>query len=1050
MSRATTAIIGLLFIFSGITSLVYESLWIRVLSLGVGSTSDSISMVLSIFFFGLSLGSYGAGKLGTKIKNPLLAYGILEGAIGVYSFIVIYVLINFHHILTILPLTGALSWLGVALKFLLVFVFLIFPSLGMGATLPLLVQFFVRNEAAKGKYLSVLYGINTLGAVLGAFLAGFFIIPQFGVIWGNHLMVVFNIAIFFITLWITKTKRLPTSVLATRAATKESKGSRFNLQQKAIIFTCGITGFSSIAAEVVWNKYLGIFLGTNIFGLGLVLSLFLLGIALGSFILSIFVEKVENKERLFISLLLVATLFIMVSSYLLNMAPAVSNVLGYYFGATIPLIVIKSVVSGVILFLPTFAFGALLPLGITLLAKNSQSVSEVTGTAYAVNTIGSILGSCLAGLAFIPLFGSGITIQIAIGALLFAGILLVFVMENVGRMRVGWTALLVALIYGSFSHGAIDYKNIIKSAYFQSASSDMSLTDAMKYFSRDYEEFKAIFEGKTAIISLSHDPQDGENYQRYFRLKTNGLNESVYSLDNLTELPKYEALLGYLPYAHTRAPESVFIVGYGGGFTVDFLTSLNIKNVYVAELEKGILKAADYVHGGMNPILQRKNLNLEINDARYVLAAKLHGPYDIIVSQPSHSWLSGVANLFTKEFFEIVRGNLNEDGVFSQWLNLYNMDETVLKSILKTFYSVFPHGAVYTNYEDQELIMLGATKPLQLNFQKLKLMTQNSQLQSRLTQIPFSSPYDVLSNFLASRESILKWTGDAPENTDINAHAEIQQSLLFYAHDKYAKNPQAFLSNIYDADFASSVSQSEFGGEFYYELIQSLQRLDKFDKLFIALDKYEKTAPPSTEKSYRLGNICLRAQRYACAEKNLKEAFQKKRSTETLNALLGFYMQTSDFSSMQKILDQNPGLRDSVTTCYAGEAYFRTKQTTKLQPIISRLVASPEAYLNSCGVYLNKVLGLYYADRADFNKAKPFLESYYSSYSYDSEVYAALLAAYLGTKDYSNAANFADAFRSSLKGTRSRLEQLAEFYESKGLQSDAEALKKLAINLDEE
>ena len=258
-----------------------------------------------------------------------------------------------------------------------------------------------------------------------------------------------------------------------------------------------------------------------------------------------------------------------------------------------------------------------------ILVDDHQDTPEIVGTAYTINTIGSILGSCLSGLVLIPIFGSSLTLKIGLVTLIIA---VVFITARKFRNPVPLSISLLALLVIFMAQG-IDFKNIIKSAYYQRSEKENSLTDVMKYFSDDKgEEFKLIIEGKTGIISLSQVPYEGDDYQSYLRLKTNGLNESFYNLERIEELPKYEGLLAFLPYALAEDPKSAFIVGYGGGYSVDFLTSTNLDLVHVAELEEGIMEAADYVHKGKNPITKRQNLKLEIEDARFVLATGKNRP----------------------------------------------------------------------------------------------------------------------------------------------------------------------------------------------------------------------------------------------------------------------------------------------------------------------------------------------------------------------------------------------------------------------------------------
>ena len=219
---------------------------------------------------------------------------------------------------------------------------MIAPTLCMGASLPLLIRFFVKKDESVGRLVSLLYGINTLGAVIGAFLAGFYFIPQFGLLVANHSMAAINVAILGGAYWLQK-KYKEDDAAEEKADDKPAVNlSSLSLLQKLLLVGCGVTGFSSIAAEVMWNKYLGIFLGSNIFGLSLILSLFLLGIALGSLVLSLVIDKAKDLTKLYVVTLLLACAMMVGASYLLNFAPILTNVISYYLGGSVSLLVIKS------------------------------------------------------------------------------------------------------------------------------------------------------------------------------------------------------------------------------------------------------------------------------------------------------------------------------------------------------------------------------------------------------------------------------------------------------------------------------------------------------------------------------------------------------------------------------------------------------------------------------------------------------------------------------------------------------------------------------------
>lgn len=1050
MPILSALLVGSLFFLSGATSLVYQNLWIRTLSLGVGSTSASMSIVLSIFFFGLALGSYLSGKIASRIDRPLVFYGYVEGLIGIYAIGAIYILFNFHSIMALLPLTGTFSWLGTFLKFAIVFLLLITPTVAMGSTLPLLIRLFLRKNEQLGKYIALLYGVNTLGAVFGAFMTGFFFIPTFGIMMSNHGAAVVNILILVAAVLIQKKNdrlwTLKTQSYAESSSMTSLRSIANTPFRKIILLCCGVTGFTSITAEVVWNKYLGIFFGSNIFGLSLILAIFLTGIALGSIILSIFIDRIEDKKSLFFSFLLTAIVLTVGATYALNYAPVAANIVAYYTGTTFSLLTIKSALTAIILFFPTSFYGALLPLGIRILLDSADDGPEVSGVAYSINTVGAILGAYLAGIVLIPWVGSAITIKIAILLLIATGAALVFFANLQKTRQAVFLSLFAVAMVGTIFGQGIEFRNIIKSAYHQYTPNNMSLSEALRYFTNDEnaEEFKRIFEGETAIISLSQDPSEGEDYRDYLRLKTNGLNESYYDLKDLDSLPKYEALLGFLPYALSYNPQKAFIVGYGGGYSVNFLTSTDLKQVHVAELEKGIIQAADYVHNGKNPLLERENLKLAIEDARFVMAAKLGGPFDIIISQPSHSWLSGVANLFTKDFFEIVSSNLTEKGVFSQWLNLYNMNTEVLKSILRTFYTVFPHGAVFTDVNDEELIMIGSNQPLKFNFQKLSAMAKSEVFRNKLQQIPYNNAYDLISQLTISRERVMEITEGAVLNTDENAYAEVRQSRLFY--DSRVLRPGEFLNEKFVADYNDLVDDRVVSRpEFIQGVLSSVHaKWNNFYKMHVLFEEYERRSGNDPKHLYQQGLFAQQMERFVTSRAALDKVLEQAPSSEALEAILLTTISQSDYSDARRYLRKFAKYQTNLTNCYALEVAVNLKD----KPMMNRYyrkVAGKSG--EDCGYYQNIALGEYHFARNEFEKALPFLEAAYGEMSNNVALIEKLVAAYIITGNKNQADSFASYLAGARQQERERIVQLAEFYQQQGLVEDAQMLVKRAQDL---
>lgn len=1046
MNRSTRILITILFVVSGLTSLVYETLWIRVLSLGIGSTSASMSMVLSIFFFGLSAGSYYSGKLSRRFKNPLRIYGLIEGFIGIYCLILIHVLMQFPSLMSYMPVDSSLSWLAFLIKFLLVFIFLIAPTFGMGATLPLLVRILSQKDFGVGKNVSWLYTINTLGAVLGAFITGYVLIPKIGVLGANNLMVVLNVLILIACYLVPVSIKPETDNMTAETGGKIPVKEKTDFQSAVVLAVCGMVGFSSIGAEVIWNKYLGVFFGTNIFGLSLILTIFLFGIALGSFVLSRFIDNVRSRSRLLTILLTLTVLSMVGASKLLNISPIFANIAGYYF-PEISFLVIKSVLSFCILVIPTCLFGSLLPLMINILTTSNEQAPRMTGLAYAVNTVGGILGSASAGLWLIPQFGSELTLKALCTILVVAFFLATWFSAS---LKKALTLAITAILAGVVMFGpSIQFKNIIKAATYTWPDPHLPFHEVMSYFGKEYEQIRFLHEGKTAIISLNHEMSDGRPLENHFRLKTNGLNESYYDLENLRIPPKFESLLGLLPYVFLRDVKNAFVVGYGGGYTVDILTSFDIDKVHVVELEKGILKAADYIYKSGNPILERKNLHLEIEDARFILNAGKSGPFDIIVSQPSHSWLSGVANLFTLEFFETVKSNLSQGGIYSQWLNLYNMDEKSLKSILHTFFTVFPEGALFTDRIEGELILLGSELPLELNSDRLFKLNEDETWRDIFSAVPFESPYDLISTYTMGRKTVVEMTAGSPLNTDINAYAEIRQSSVFYSSNSQQETVQPLLSSFFDADYSviSSLFETNKTG-ILEELMTSMSRSQKYEKSFKLLKTYESLNDSKPDKYEILSHLCYDVERLACAEKYAEKSFNIRPSSKQLNFLLSIKSELKDYSSIVDLYKSNKKLTDKTSDCSYANALIRDDQIKKASTIITKIQNDYDSYLISCDNEILRILGEFYFREKNFEKALIYLDGFYDLFPDDLEILSLLIRAYQENGQWKSAQSYFQLFEDNLYWEIDRIKNLADHFKDNGWEEDARIMDRRAFTLE--
>lgn len=396
-------------LLSGIASLTYQVVWVRLLGLSMGSTSASISTVLAAFFLGLALGSYLAEKITRNRINNLNVYIILELIIGVSGLLLLPALLNLETYIAAVPaLSGT-----IAMKFIVTIALLIIPTMCMGATFPVMASILIRRKNEVGLRVSQLYSLNTAGAVLGAALAGFVFVPNWGLDGAIYIAFIINLLIVVMGLYLNRNLKLVTlEVNETSISTAEKVNNKTTfedapLRRRALIVLFA-TGLVAIATEVGWTKYLSIFTGTTIYGFAAILTIFLMGITAGSWFIKSYLGRLQQPQ-----LWMAVGLVLLGGALLLTRAslawiPTLYDSINHIEAASWVMQFFKYVVVFILLFPATFLFGALFPLNLKLYCGNLQGVRARIGKAYAINTMASIFGSLIAGFWIIPSYGTDV------------------------------------------------------------------------------------------------------------------------------------------------------------------------------------------------------------------------------------------------------------------------------------------------------------------------------------------------------------------------------------------------------------------------------------------------------------------------------------------------------------------------------------------------------------------------------------------------------------------------------------------------------------------
>ncbi|MGD0626627.1 MAG: fused MFS/spermidine synthase [Thermodesulfobacteriota bacterium] len=581
------------FLLSGLSSLIYEVLWMRMLILIFGSTTFAISTVLTAFMGGLALGSYLCGRFIDRSRHPIPIYGVLETGIGIYALLVPTIFSS------LIPLYQALwqafhlsFYLFSLMQFVLVTLVLILPTTLMGATLPILSKYYSYRQDKLGWTIGTLYAINTLGGILGTFLSGFFLLPTLGVRMTTFWAASLNLLIGIIVLLLVKTGkvqekvRVPVEIEISPVTAGGEQLSRVALM--LVPFGFGLSGFASMVYEVTWSRVLALILDSSTYAFTIMLTTFLVGIALGSYLMS---KAIDRLPRPLLAFILVegtigASAFL--GLFLFAELPYLFVVLYRFLSDSLNLIFFsKFLLAFVVMFLPTLLIGALFPLVVKLYTPNLNRVGRSIGEVYSLNTLGCILGSFSSGFILVPLLGIQKSILLAIALNFFLALILL--LASPYRVKAVKTPLTVAILVATLVMGLSLPKwnpSLMSSGVYMYVRFvlDLDRRQLLDRYTKDADPVLFYKEGYTSTVSV-HKSKTSENVY----LKVNGKVEASAIGDMPTQI-----LLGQIPLLLSRNHENVLVIGLGSGVTVGSVGTFSTKSITVVELEPAVVEASKY------------------------------------------------------------------------------------------------------------------------------------------------------------------------------------------------------------------------------------------------------------------------------------------------------------------------------------------------------------------------------------------------------------------------------------------------------------------------
>jgi spermidine synthase len=782
-------LVGLCFVLSGATGLIYEVLWARMLGLVFGATTLAVSTVLAAFMGGLALGSALAGRMAARLRRPLRSYALIEISIAVYALLV--------------PLLFRLTDSGYALiwqqlhpgfyafslwRFVLSCATLLVPTTLMGATLPVLSAALLRAPTFKSTSITRLYTCNLAGAIFGTVAAGFFLLPALGLRKTIYIAAAINIVIGVFAIIIdclapaqvdqlgsvkeqaggdVRTQRLePTANGVVQISNPESEGTKFWL-------CCAfVSGFVTISTQVAWTRVLTMIIGSSTYAFSVVVALFLVGLSAGAYTIGR-KERWDGLRPAVFRIELFTAFSLWLSIPILNKMPGllVSAGLKLNVGTWGGLLSLQIFSAALLILLPAFLMGMVMPLVLVWAVKARSDFSvRLVGRSYAVNTIGAIAGAFCAGFILVPKAGTRITVLFAAAlCLIVAGLafpaLTMIKDRDLGRaFGAGGTVALVIILF--LFAPALNLDDLSIGAYD-------SLVRVLARARGDIEEKETAKNGDQThqLLLYKEGPTSTVSVRKDWGVISLAINGRTNASDSEGDMPT-QVMLAQLPVLLAPRLNNGLIVGFATGVSAGAILQSPIESVTGVELEPTTIDASRlFEHVNGHP-LNDPRFHLVIDDARTHLRVN-PARYDIIMSEPSHPWVPGVANLFTEEFFTLGRERLNDDGVFVQWLQVYQLSTESLRSVLGTFQKVFPHVMIFRvggTTKGKDLILAGSRTPLTLNHLAERL--RDVRISAELSRVGLKSEADVRAWYVCDETRLGPAVAGAVINTDDNMHVE--------------------------------------------------------------------------------------------------------------------------------------------------------------------------------------------------------------------------------------------------------------------------------------
>jgi spermidine synthase len=732
-----------LFLFSGVAALVLEVVFLRELAWLFGNSAAATALVLAAFMAGLALGAALFGRMADRTARPLRLFGLLELGTAASGATLAWLLSSGRE-LFLGPLRALEHGPGQrAAGFLLAFTLVLVPTVLMGGTLPALSRVVIRSMSRFVGGLGLLYGVNTLGAAAGVFLAGFYLLELAGVSRSAYLAALVQVAVGLTALGLDRaaesTRRRPASPPETTPASDSPPERAAAVRRWACLIAACVGGLAVLGYEVVWTRLLSLFMRSFSYSFSLMLALFLVGLCIGAVLLTVFARWVKDPAR--------ALGWIQI-----GMGAWVASTLLWLPGLMAPVpassftdFLFRSALRAAPVVLPpTILSGMALPLAARGFSLRGSRLGTDIGLVYGLNTLGAVAGALVAGLVLLPTVGAPAALSLLAAVNALAGTL-VLLLATRSPVRTVVAVCVAAACLLPLAGGGERFVNAFLAA------------------SRGSETFGDLLffhEGATdtiAIVRRTYGFRDPEAKS----LVTNGVAMSA----TVKPVWRYMAAEGHLPVLFCASPEKALVLGVGTGITLGAVVSHpSLRSITAAELSEGVVRGLPYFAGENERAYEDPRVTLLREDGRHFLALTRER-FDLITLEPPPPIVAGSVHLYTRDFYRLCLDRLEPGGVVAQWLPLHAQSLASARMTARTFLDVFPHATLWLP-SVRDAVLIGSAHPLRLDLERVEKAYGQEETRENLSRAYLETPETLLATYLLDREGIATWAGDAPVITD--------------------------------------------------------------------------------------------------------------------------------------------------------------------------------------------------------------------------------------------------------------------------------------------